>query len=250
MKRYPDGVRSEAFYQHRAPDKVPPGVRIEVLPDDDVPSRPVGGTLKTLLYLTQLAAISQDPWFSRVQSLHLTDHIAFDLDPMPGTSFETVLDVARWLRDELAKVGAVGVPKTSGSDGLHVFVPMPKQTPYETGRIWAQIVATIVATRHPQVATVERSVKTTRREGLRGLPTEHRGQDAGLRVQRARQRVCGGVDAADVGRGGRRGRPARLHDSHAAGAAGGGRGPLEGALEGEGAGFAEGGEAPPLGTTR
>ena len=159
MKRYPDGVRSEAFYQHRAPDKVPPGVRIEVLPDDDVPSRPVGGTLKTLLYLTQLAAISQDPWFSRVQSLQFTDHIAFDLDPMPGTSFETVLDVARWLRDELAKVGAVGVPKTSGSDGLHVFVPMPKQTPYETGRIWAQIVATIVATRHPQVATVERSVK-------------------------------------------------------------------------------------------
>ena len=159
MKRYPDGVRSEAFYQHRAPDKPPAGVRIEVLPDDDVPSRPVGGTLKTLLYMTQLAAISQDPWFSRMQSLHITDHIAFDLDPMPGTSFETVLDVARWLRDELAKVGAVGVPKTSGSDGLHVFVPMPKQTPYETGRIWAQIVATIVATRHPKVATVERSVK-------------------------------------------------------------------------------------------
>lgn len=159
MKRYPDGVRSEAFYQHRAPDTVPPGVRIEVLPDDDVPSRPVGGTLKTLLYMTQLAAISQDPWFSRVQSLHVADHVAFDLDPMPGTSFETVLDVARWLRDELAKAGAVGVPKTSGSDGLHVFVPMPKQTPYDAGRIWAQIVATIVATRHPQVATVERSVK-------------------------------------------------------------------------------------------
>ncbi len=159
MKRYPNGVRSEAFYQHRAPDKVPPGVRIEVLPDDDVPSRPVGGSLKTLLYLTQLAAISQDPWFSRVQSLHVVDHIAFDLDPMPGTSFDTVLDVARWLRDELAKVGATGVPKTSGSDGLHVYVPMPKATPYEAGRLWAQIVATIVATRHPQQATVERAVK-------------------------------------------------------------------------------------------
>ena len=73
MKRYPNGVRSEAFYQHRAPDKVPAGVRIEVLPDDDVPSRPVGGSLKTLLYLAQLAAISQDPWFSRVQSLHVVD---------------------------------------------------------------------------------------------------------------------------------------------------------------------------------
>jgi bifunctional non-homologous end joining protein LigD len=159
MKRYPNGVRSEAFYQHRAPDKVPPGVRIEVLPDDDVPSRPVGGTLTTLLYLSQLAAVSQDPWFSRVQSLHLVDHIAFDLDPMPGTSFETVLDIARWLRDELARVGATGVAKTSGSDGLHVYVPMPVNTTYETGRLWAQIVATLVAARHPQVATVERSVR-------------------------------------------------------------------------------------------
>jgi bifunctional non-homologous end joining protein LigD len=159
MKRYPDGVRREAFYQHRAPDKPPPGVRIEVLPDDDVPSRPVGGSLTTLLYLAQLAAVSQDPWFSRVGSLHLVDHIAFDLDPMPGTSFETVLDVARWLRDQLATVGATGVAKTSGADGLHVYVPMPRRTAYEAGRLWAQIVATLVAARHPQVATVERSVK-------------------------------------------------------------------------------------------
>jgi bifunctional non-homologous end joining protein LigD len=159
MKRYPNGVRDEAFYQHRAPDKVPGGVRIEVLPDDDVPSRPIGGTLKTLLYMAQLAAISQDPWFSRVQSLGVVDFIAFDLDPMPGTSFETVLDVARWLRDELDTVGARGVPKTSGSNGLHVFVPMPKATSYESGRLWAQIVATLVAVKHPKAATVERSVR-------------------------------------------------------------------------------------------
>jgi len=87
------------------------------------------------------------------------DFVAFDLDPMPGTSFETVLDVARWLRDELDKVGAKGVPKTSGSNGLHVFVPMPKGTTYESGRLWAQIVATLVAVKHPKAATVERSVR-------------------------------------------------------------------------------------------
>lgn len=159
MKRYPNGVTDDAFYQHRAPEKVPDGVRVESIPNDDVPSRPIGGSLKTLLYMAQLAAISQDPWFSRVQSLHMVDHIAFDLDPMPGVPFSTVLDVARWLRDELARVGAEGFPKTSGSDGLHVYVPMPKDTPYETGLLWAQIVATLVATRHPKVATVERAVK-------------------------------------------------------------------------------------------
>lgn len=159
MKRYPNGVTSEAFYQHRAPDPIPPGIRTETLPDDDVPSRIIGGSLKALLYLAQLAAISQDPWFSRVQSPHIIDHIAFDLDPMPGISFDQVLDVARWLRDELEHVGAKGVAKTSGSDGLHVYVPMPKHTPYETALIWAQIVATVVATKHPQVATVERAVR-------------------------------------------------------------------------------------------
>jgi bifunctional non-homologous end joining protein LigD len=69
-----------------------------------------------------------------------------------------VLDVARWVHEELERVGAVGFPKTSGADGLHVYVPMPKNTPYEAGRIWAQIVATMVATKHPKVATVERTV--------------------------------------------------------------------------------------------
>ncbi len=159
MKRFPNGVGDEAFYQHRAPDKVPRGVRTITLPDDDVPSRLVGGSLKTLLYLAQLAAISMDPWFSRVETPHVADHVAFDLDPMPGTPFEHVLDVARWLHDELEKIGAVSFPKTSGADGLHVYVPLPKRTPYESGRIWAQIIATLVAAKHPKVATVERTVR-------------------------------------------------------------------------------------------
>ena len=64
MKRLPNGVDGQAFYQQRAPEPVPPGVRVETLPDDDVPARLVGGSLKTLLYMAQLASISQDPWFS------------------------------------------------------------------------------------------------------------------------------------------------------------------------------------------
>ncbi len=159
MKRYPNGISSQAFYQHRAPDPLPRNIPTVSWPDDDVPSRIVGGSLKTLLYLTQLAAISEDPWFSKATTPHLVEDIAFDLDPMPGTSFENVLDVARWLRDELAHVGVTGVPKTSGADGLHVYVRMPPRTTYEAGRIWAQIVATMVATKHPKVATVERVVR-------------------------------------------------------------------------------------------
>jgi bifunctional non-homologous end joining protein LigD len=160
MKRYPNGIEGKAFYQQRAPEPVPDGVRVETIDgDEEVPSRLVGGSLKTLLYMTQLAAISQDPWFSRAATPHLADHVALDLDPMLGASFSRVLDVARWVRDELAALGATGYPKTSGSDGLHVFIPLPPGTPYEAGLLYCQIVATMVAAKHPRVATVERTVR-------------------------------------------------------------------------------------------
>jgi bifunctional non-homologous end joining protein LigD len=160
MKRHPNGIAAKAFYQQRAPDPVPDGVRVEVVQGDEgVPSRLVGGSLKTLLYMTQLAAISQDPWFSRVQSPAIADHVAIDLDPMPEASFSRVLDVARWVRDELATLGATGYPKTSGADGLHIFIPLPPGTPYEAGLIYCQIVATMVARKHAKVATVERAVR-------------------------------------------------------------------------------------------
>ena len=109
MKRFPNGVDDHvAFYQQRRQKEQPPaGVRMEALPDDLDPieergaERFIGGSLITLLYMTQLAAISQDPWFSRVQSPLDADYVALDLDPGEGATFAQVLDVARWVRDEL-----------------------------------------------------------------------------------------------------------------------------------------------------
>ena len=69
-----------------------------------------------------------------------------------------MLDVARWIRDELDSLGAVAVPKTSGSDGLHVYIPLPPHTSYEAGLLFCQIVATVVTHKHPKAATIERSV--------------------------------------------------------------------------------------------
>jgi bifunctional non-homologous end joining protein LigD len=159
MKRFPNGIAEKAFYQQRAPDTVPEGVRAEpVEGDTDVPARLIGGSLLTLLHMTQLATISQDPWFSRVQSPHTPDHAAIDLDPGDGVPFARVLDTARWVRDELDALGVQGFPKTSGADGLHIYVPLAPGTPYEAGLIFCQIVATIVAQKHPKVATVERRV--------------------------------------------------------------------------------------------
>jgi bifunctional non-homologous end joining protein LigD len=159
MKRYPNGVGGKPFYQHRAPDKIPPGVRVEPV-TTETETRPhlIGGSLVTLLYMVQLASISQDPWFSRVGSDATIDHIAIDLDPPDDLPFARVLDVARWVREELDALKARGFAKTSGSGGLHVYVPMPPGTPYDAGLIYAQIVATMVARKHPKLATVERSL--------------------------------------------------------------------------------------------
>jgi bifunctional non-homologous end joining protein LigD len=158
MKRFPNGVAAPPFYQHRAPD-VPPGVRTEVVGVVEERAQIIGGSLKALLYMTQIAAISQDPWFSRVAHPEFADYAAFDLDPSDGVPFERVLDVARWIRDELDALGAIGVAKTSGSDGLHVYVPLPAGTRYEAGMLYCQIVAAMVERKHGKVATTERSVK-------------------------------------------------------------------------------------------
>lgn len=163
MKRFPDGVSGKAFYQHRPPDHLPAPVRVALVKerssaDDSTKPMFVGGDLYTLLYMTQLASISQDPWFSRVESQSSPDHIALDLDPMAGVPFARVLDVARWIRDELEAMGVPGVPKTSGSSGLHIYIAMPQETPYDVAQLFGRLVATVVATKHPDVATVERAV--------------------------------------------------------------------------------------------
>jgi bifunctional non-homologous end joining protein LigD len=210
MRRFPDGVRGKAFYQQRAPADVPSGVRIERLPvDTEVPSRLIGGSLITLLSMAQIAAISQDPWFSRVGSLDDADHVVLDLDPMPGVTFATVLDVARWIHDELDRIGTPSVPKTSGVTGMHVYVPLPPGTSYETGRIFCEIVGTLVADRHPRAATVERAVDARGRrvyvdymQNFRGktLATAYsaRGSDfAGVSTPLTWREVHGGVDPRD-----------------------------------------------------
>ena len=158
MKRFPNGIAAPPFYQHRAPE-VPPGVRTAVVSASEQRPQIIGGSLTTLLYMTQLAAISQDPWFSRVAHPELADYAAFDLDPSEGVPFARVLDVARWIRDQLDTLGAMGVPKTSGADGLHIYIPLPAGTPYEAGMLFCQIVAALVEQKHPKVATTERSVR-------------------------------------------------------------------------------------------
>ena len=159
MKRYPNGVHEKPFYQHRAAE-APAGIRVEPVHSADARPQLVGGNLKTLLYTSQLAAISQDPWFSRVQTPGIADQVALDLDPPDDLPFGKVLDVARWIRDELEGLSVFALPKTSGSSGLHIYIPLAPGTPYDSGLLFCQLVATLVAEKHPKAATVERAVKS------------------------------------------------------------------------------------------
>jgi bifunctional non-homologous end joining protein LigD len=161
LRRFPNGIEGQAFYQQTPDADVPAGVRVETIvePDGDHKRRLIGGDLATLLYTVQLGAISYDPWHSRVQSLDVADYTILDLDPGDGTSFRTVVEVAKLVKEELDRHGLHGALKTSGSTGLHVYLPLPPKTALETATLLAQFIATRVAGRAPKIATVERMVK-------------------------------------------------------------------------------------------
>jgi bifunctional non-homologous end joining protein LigD len=161
LKRFPNGIDGESFYQQKAADTTPPEVRVELIETDggEKQRRIIGGDLLTLLYTIQLGAISVDPWHSRVQSLEYADYTIIDLDPGPRANFARVIQVARWAKEAIDGFGLNAAIKTSGSTGLHIYLPLPPRTPNEAATLVAQMVATKVAAAHPKEATIERFVK-------------------------------------------------------------------------------------------
>jgi len=161
LKRFPNGVAGSSFFQQNAGEP-PDVVRTETIHTQGGSTnlRIVGGDLATLLYTVQLGAISVDPWHSRVQSLDFADYSIIDLDPGPRAPFKRVVEVARWAKEAMDSLGLHGAIKTSGSTGLHIYMPLPPKTPNEAATLVAQIVATRVSEEHPKEATIERWVRS------------------------------------------------------------------------------------------
>lgn len=164
LRRFPKGVDGPSFFQQKAPDAPPPGVRAETIVNDagEPQRRFVGGDLATLLHTVQLGAISVDPWNARVGSLGRVDYAIIDLDPGDGVPFATVVAVAGLVRAALDAARLRGMPKTSGKRGLHVYVPRPRGATERSAVALARRIATRVATEHPDVATVTRAVAERR----------------------------------------------------------------------------------------
>jgi bifunctional non-homologous end joining protein LigD len=160
LKRFPDGVTGSSFFQQNAGEP-PPTIRTDTIHTQGGSTnvRMIGGDLTTLLYTVQLGSISVDPWHSRLHSLDHADYSIIDLDPGPRAPFSKVRQVARWALEVMDSLGLHGALKTSGSTGLHIYMPLPLGTPNEAATLVAQIVAARVSQEHPKEATIERSVK-------------------------------------------------------------------------------------------
>jgi bifunctional non-homologous end joining protein LigD len=160
LKRFPNGVESQSFFQQNA-GETPEGVRVEQIETQGGSTnlRIVGGDLHTLLYTVQLGSVSVDPWHSRIQSLDFADYAIIDLDPGPRATFGSVVQVALLVKDSLDRLGLHAAVKTSGSRGIHIYLPLPAKTPNEAATLVAQIIATQVAEANPKLATIERAVK-------------------------------------------------------------------------------------------
>lgn len=165
LKRSPDGVEGEIFFQQKPPARTPPAVRVEPIPAPEgagkrtkPESRIVGGDLATLLYTVQLGCISVDPWFSRVETIEYADYAILDLDPGAKAGFRGVVRAAQLVHEELERLSLRAALKTSGSRGLHIAIPLPRRTPYDTALALAERIARRVASQEPKAATVERSI--------------------------------------------------------------------------------------------
>ncbi|HEX8142381.1 MAG TPA: non-homologous end-joining DNA ligase [Pyrinomonadaceae bacterium] len=164
MKRYPNGIAGPSFHQHDV-NEAPEYVRTETLSVEEGHEVDyiIGDNRATLLYMANLGAIERHPWHSRIENLDKPDWLVFDLDPGEGIPFSTICELGVGVRDVLDRLGLDSYPKTSGSRGLHVYVPFAARYSYEQVADFAERVATLIAGEHSAIATVERSLKKRKR---------------------------------------------------------------------------------------
>jgi len=155
LQRFPSGIEGAPFYQHTVKD-TPEFLRTWKTDEGHGLLRyAVCDNLASLLYLANLGTIAQNPWHSRVESVDRPDWLAFDLDP-EGVAFPEVCAVATALHATLKKIGLEAYAKTSGSSGMHVYVPLEAVYSYEQVQGFALLVANLVQTQFSDFVTIQR----------------------------------------------------------------------------------------------
>jgi bifunctional non-homologous end joining protein LigD len=159
LKRYPNGIHAEFFFQKNTPASYPAWLRTETIGEAGRQIRYVlADDRASLLYLTNLGCIDQNPTMSRVGSLENPDFILIDLDPYE-CAFTKIVEAALLVKAKLDAIGLAGYPKTTGGDGLHIYVPIEPHYTFEQARSFAEVIARLIAAERPDLFTTPRSVE-------------------------------------------------------------------------------------------
>jgi len=157
MKRYPNGAAGDFFFMKRAPSPRPRWIRTCTIDHGSkgVIDFPVIDDLAALLWVINLGCIDLNQWYARCDDIDRPDYMHFDLDPGDGARFEQVRETAVIVRDALVQLGMKPVVKTSGSKGLHVYVPIVRGPVQKIVWTFAKALAVELASRNPRLMTSE-----------------------------------------------------------------------------------------------
>jgi bifunctional non-homologous end joining protein LigD len=160
LTRYPDGIAGKNFFQKDAPVFIPGWIRTHRVWSEQAQREIdyfICDDLESLLYVANMASIPLHMWSSRVKTLAQPDWCILDLDPK-GAPFTDVVKVARSIKILCDRIGLPSFPKTSGSTGLHVLLPLGQQLTYEQSRTLATLLSNVIVQELPEIATVARSI--------------------------------------------------------------------------------------------
>jgi bifunctional non-homologous end joining protein LigD len=160
MKRYPNGAEGDFFYMKRAPEPRPEWIDICPIMHAEMVNFPIVQDLPSLLWLINLGCIDLNPWYARCDDYNRPDFLHFDLDPGPGADFKMIREVALRVREILERLGMPVFAKTTGSKGIHVYIPIVHGPLQKEVWTFAKAIAIELETRHPNIITAEyRKVK-------------------------------------------------------------------------------------------
>ena len=238
MKRYPDGWQGKFFFQKDAPKGMPDWIRTAsiVVSTRDKPRQrrridaPLVNDELALLWMVNMGCIDLNAWYSRIDKPDRPDWVLFDLDPSPDVGFPETIEVALLVKQALDALELESLVKTSGSEGIHILVPIARRHTYADTREFSAIVGQRAGphasrARHHRVDEVEAARRARR------LEPERRGEDDRVGLLGAPEGRSAGLDAAPLGRGERPARSVGIHDGRGATARREARRPVRGGAE-------------------
>src|SRR6266436_6503314 len=155
MKRYPNGAAGEFFFMKRAPTPRPDWIEICSIEHSsgNIIDFPMIQDLPSLLWVINLGCIDLNQWYARCDDVDLPDYLHFDLDPVPGASFEKVIEASLFLKKALDSLRIPSYAKTTGSRGIHIYVPIQRGPTQKQVWGFAKEFAHAVASEAPQLLT-------------------------------------------------------------------------------------------------